>query len=156
MTAICEALIAIAKALPNLAIAYPVHPNPEVQATTARLLSGHERIHLIAPLDYDVFCALMATSRLILTDSGGIQEEAPSLHKPVLVLRDTSERPEAVAAGAARLVGTDPAIISAAALELLTDDEAYRRMTTASNPYGDGYTARRIVEHTLERSSSRS
>src|SRR5208283_4758535 len=147
---ICEALIDLTKRFENLAIIYPVHPNPDVRATVATVLAGHERIYLTDPLDYDVFCHLMASSRLILTDSGGIQEEAPSLDKPVLVLRETSERPEAVAAGAARLVGTDPSSIVAAATELLTDEEAYRKMAAVPNPFGDGYAARRIVEYLLK------
>jgi UDP-N-acetylglucosamine 2-epimerase (non-hydrolysing) len=113
------------------------------------VLAGHERIHLTDPLDYDVFCHLMASSRLILTDSGGIQEEAPSLDKPVLVLRDTSERPEAVEAGAARVVGTQRKAITAAAVELLTDPEVYAKMAGAINPYGDGYAAQRIVAHLM-------
>jgi UDP-N-acetylglucosamine 2-epimerase (non-hydrolysing) len=146
---ICEALIDLTDRFENLAIIYPVHPNPNVRATTAKLLAGRERIYLTEPLDYDVFCHLMAASRLILTDSGGIQEEAPSLNKPVLLLRDTSERPEAVEAGAVRVVGTATAAITAAALQLLTDDKAYDMMASAINPYGDGHSARRIVEHLL-------
>ncbi len=142
---ICEALIDLTKRFENLAIIYPVHPNPDVRATVATVLAGHERIYLTDPLDYDVFCRLMASSRLILTDSGGIQEEAPSLDKPVLVLRDTSERPEAVEAGAARVVGTRRKAITAAAVEILTDPEVYAKMAGAINPYGDGYAAQRIV-----------
>ncbi len=142
---ICEALIDLTKRFENLAIIYAVHPNPDVRATVATVLAGHERIYLTDPLDYDVFCRLMASSRLILTDSGGIQEEAPSLDKPVLVLRDTSERPEAVEAGAARVVGTRRKAITAAAVELLTDPEVYAKMAGAINPYGDGYAAQRIV-----------
>ena len=126
-----------------------MHPNPDVRATVATVLAGHERIYLTDPLDYDVFCHLMASSRLILTDSGGIQEEAPSLDKPVLVLRDTSERPEAVEAGAARVVGTQRKAITAAAVELLTDPEVYAKMAGAINPYGDGYAAQRIVAHLM-------
>jgi len=146
---ICEALIDLTKRFENLAIIYPVHPNPDVRATVATVLAGHERIYLTDPLDYDVFCHLMASSRLILTDSGGIQEEAPSLDKPVLVLRDTSERPEAVEAGAARVVGTQRKAITAAAVELLTDPEVYAKMAGAINPYGDGYAAQRIVAHLM-------
>ncbi len=146
---ICEALIDLTKRFENLAIIYPVHPNPDVRATVATVLAGHERIYLTDPLDYDVFCYLMASSRLILTDSGGIQEEAPSLDKPVLVLRDISERPEAVEAGAARVVGTQRKAITAAAVELLTDPEVYAKMAGAINPYGDGYAAQRIVAHLM-------
>ena len=146
---ICEALNDLTKRFENLAIIYPVHPNPDIRATVATLLAGHERIYLTDPLDYDVFCHLMASSRLILTDSGGIQEEAPSLDKPVLVLRDTSERPEAVEAGAARVVGTQRKAITAAAVELLTDPEVYAKMAGAINPYGDGYAAQRIVAHLM-------
>ena len=147
---ICRALIELTLKFPNLAIVFPVHFNPQVRETVSGFLDGRERIYLTDPLDYDVFCHLMAESRLILTDSGGIQEEAPSLDKPVLVLRETSERPEAVAAGAARLVGTDPSSIVAAATELLTDEEAYRKMAAVPNPFGDGYAARRIVEYLLQ------
>ncbi len=146
---ICEALIDLTRRFENLAIIYPVHPNPDVRATVATVLAGHERIYLTDPLDYDVFCHLMASSRLILTDSGGIQEEAPSLDKPVLVLRDNSERPEAVEAGAARVVGTQRKVITAAAVELLTDPEVYAKMAGAINPYGDGYAAQRIVAHLM-------
>ncbi len=146
---ICEALIDLTKWFEKLAIIYPVHPNPHVRATVATVLAGHERIYLTDPLDYDVFCHLMASSRLILTDSGGIQEEAPSLDKPVLVLRDTSERPEAVEAGAAQVVGTRREAITAAAVELLTDPDVYAKMAGAINPYGDGYAAQRIVAHLM-------
>src|SRR5271157_1110646 len=138
---ICEALIDLARQFRNLAIIYPVHPNPDVRATVATVLAGHERIYLTDPLDYDVFCHLMA--------SGGLQEEAPSLDKPVLVLRDTSERPEAVEAGAARVVGTQRKAITAAAVELLTDPDVYAKMAGAINPYGDGYAAQRIVAHLM-------
>jgi UDP-N-acetylglucosamine 2-epimerase (non-hydrolysing) len=146
---ICRALIDLTEIFPGITIVYPVHPNPHVRAATSELLEGRERIHLIDPLDYDAFCYLMAASRLILTDSGGIQEEAPSLDKPVLVLRDTSERPEAVEAGAVKVVGTDRATIVEAAVRLLSDPEEYRRMAAAPNPYGDGHAARRILARLL-------
>ena len=133
-----------------------MHPNPDVRATVAATLAGRERIYLTDPLDYDVFCHLMASSRLILTDSGGIQEEAPSLDKPVLVLRETSERPEAVEAGAARVVGTQREAITAAAIELLTDPKVYAKMAGAINPYGDGYAAERIVAHLMAHDPIRS
>src|SRR5439155_3170276 len=125
---------------------YPVHPNPHVRATAERVLGGASRVHLLPPLDYDVFCCLMNRSHLILTDSGGVQEEAPALNKPVLVLRDTSERPEAVAAGAAKVVGTRAEAVVAAASRLLTDATEYRRMAQAPSPYGDGRAAERLVE----------
>jgi UDP-N-acetylglucosamine 2-epimerase (non-hydrolysing) len=146
---ICRALLELSLRFPNLAIVFPVHFNPQVRAAVTGFLGGRERIYLTDPLDYDVFCHLMAESRLILTDSGGIQEEAPSLDKPVLVLRETSERPEAIQAGTARLVGTDTSSIVAAATELLTNQEEYRKMASAINPFGDGYAARRIVEYLL-------
>jgi len=148
---ICRALVDLTRIFPELAIIYPVHLNPQVRAATSELLAGRERIYLTAPLEYDVFCYLMAACRLILTDSGGIQEEAPSLNKPVLVLREISERPEAVAAGAVRLVGTDRSAIVEWAVRLLTDEGVYRGMAAAVNPYGDGYAARRIVHHLLPR-----
>jgi UDP-N-acetylglucosamine 2-epimerase (non-hydrolysing) len=129
-----------------VAAVYPVHPNPNVRATVERVLGGVERVHLLPPLDYDVFCYLMSASHLILTDSGGVQEEAPALDKPVLVLRDTSERPEAVAAGAAKVVGTRAEAIVEAAARLLSDPAEYRRMAAAPSPYGDGRAGERIVE----------
>lgn len=148
---ICRALVDLTRIFPELAIIYPVHLNPQVRAAVAQLLAGRERIYLTAPLEYDVFCYLMAACRLILTDSGGIQEEAPSLDKPVLVLRGTSERPEAVEAGAVRIVGTDRTTIVESAVQLLTDEGVYRRMAEAVNPYGDGSAASRIVHHLLSR-----
>ncbi len=144
LASICQALSQLSQQFPDIDIVYPVHPSPAVRSGTAEL-AGRERIHLLAPLDYDLFCCLMKESYLILTDSGGIQEEAPALHKPVLVLRDTSERPEAVAIGAARVVGTDPAVIVREAGRLLSDQTAYRRMAEAGSPYGDGRAAERIV-----------
>ncbi len=147
---ICEALIDLTKRFENLAIIYPVHPNPDVRATVATMLAGHERIDLTDPPDYDVFCHLMASSRLILTDSRGIREEPPSLDRPVLVRRDTSERPEAVTAGAARVVGTQRKAITAAAVELRTDPEAYAKRAGSIKPHGDGHTAQRIVAHRIE------
>jgi UDP-N-acetylglucosamine 2-epimerase (non-hydrolysing) len=146
LVGICEAVLELARRFPDVEVVYPVHPNPNVRATAERLLAGAERVHLLPPLDYDVFCHLMSASHLILTDSGGVQEEAPALNKPVLVLRDTSERPEAVAAGAARVVGTRAEAIVSAASRLLTDPAEYRRMAEAPSPYGDGRAAERIVE----------
>ncbi|MDP5138620.1 UDP-N-acetylglucosamine 2-epimerase (non-hydrolyzing), partial [Rheinheimera baltica] len=142
---ICQALVDTAKAYPDCQIVYPVHLNPNVQKPVNRILAGINNVHLIAPLDYLPFVYLMNRSYLILTDSGGIQEEAPSLGKPVLVMRDTTERPEAVAAGTVKLVGTDTAVIKAALAELLTSEQAYQAMSVAHNPYGDGQACSRII-----------
>ena len=141
---ICRALKEIANRYPEIAIVYPVHLNPNVQEPVRRILGDAPNIHLIEPLDYLPFVFLMSRSHLILTDSGGVQEEAPSLGKPVLVMRETTERPEAVEAGTVRLVGTDEEKILANVEELLTDDGAYREMARAINPYGDGKAAVRI------------
>jgi UDP-N-acetylglucosamine 2-epimerase (non-hydrolysing) len=127
-------------------IVYPVHLNPNVQEPVKRLLSDCPSVHLIEPLDYLPFVWLMDCSYLIITDSGGVQEEAPSLGKPVLVMRDTTERPEAVLSGTVRLVGTDRQRIVAEATELLCNQNAYDRMAQAHNPYGDGKAAKRIAE----------
>lgn len=143
---ICHALARLARRLPDLEIVYPVHLNPNVQEPVKRLLGGIPNIHLVAPLDYLPFVYLMDRSDLILTDSGGIQEEAPSLGKPVLVMRDTTERPEAVDAGTVRLVGTDAEQIYSNALRLLTNPAAYRAMALAGNPYGDGEACQRITK----------
>lgn len=143
---ICEALAAISREHPDVQIVYPVHLNPNVQEPVNRLLGECSNIHLIAPQDYLPFVYLMDRSYLILTDSGGVQEEAPSLGKPVLVMRDTTERPEAVAAGTVRLVGTDVERIVSSASELLTSTESYNAMSFAHNPYGDGKACQRIVE----------
>ena len=143
---ICQALRTVAEQQPDVDIVYPVHLNPNVREPVNRLLSGVNNIHLIAPLDYLPFVHLMSRAHIILTDSGGIQEEAPSLGKPVLVMRDTTERPEAVAAGTVKLVGTDTDTIVAELNRLLTDTEAYRAMSYAHNPYGDGQACTRIIE----------
>lgn len=143
---ICEALKRIATRYPELEIVYPVHLNPQVQDPVQRILGSLPNVHLLAPLDYVPFVALMDRSYLVLTDSGGVQEEAPSLGKPVLVMRDTTERPEAIAAGTVKLVGTDPAVIVDAVSGLLDNDEEYFRMSYAHNPYGDGKASGRIVE----------
>ncbi|MDR7119297.1 non-hydrolyzing UDP-N-acetylglucosamine 2-epimerase [Rheinheimera soli] len=142
---ICQALADTAIAFPDCQIVYPVHLNPNVQEPVNRLLAGIDNIYLISPLDYLPFVYLMNRSYLILTDSGGIQEEAPSLGKPVLVMRDTTERPEAITAGTVKLVGTDPLIIKSALTELLTSSEAYEAMSFAHNPYGDGKACSRII-----------
>ena len=130
---------------PELELVFPVHLNPVVRQVATAILGNMDRVHLIEPLDYEPFVNLMARCYLVLTDSGGIQEEAPGLGKPVLVLRNTTERPEAIAAGTVRLVGTDAEKIYQAATELIRDEEAYARMANAVNPYGDGQAARRIV-----------
>lgn len=144
---ICQALAEIASSRPDAEILYPVHLNPNVQEPVRRILGAGRigNIHLIEPVDYLPFVYLMNRSTLIITDSGGVQEEAPSLGKPVLVMRETTERPEAVAAGTVRLVGTDRPKIVAEAARLLDDTEAYRLMSLAHNPYGDGRAAERIA-----------
>jgi UDP-N-acetylglucosamine 2-epimerase (non-hydrolysing) len=142
---ICAALGRIADR-PDVEIVYPVHLNPNVRGPVEAQLSGRANVHLIAPQDYLPFVYLMMRSALILTDSGGVQEEAPSLGKPVLVMRDTTERPEAVVAGTVQLVGTDSDAIVAGAAVLLDDAAAYQRMSVAHNPYGDGNASARIVD----------
>jgi len=143
---ICHALAEIAEQQPNVEIIYPVHLNPNVQEPVKRILGGeiHKNIHLIEPLDYLPFVYLMNRSYLIITDSGGIQEEAPSLRKPVLVMRDTTERPEALDAGTVKLVGTDRNSILKETMLLLNDAEVYETMSMAHNPYGDGNAALKI------------
>lgn len=140
---ICEALIDIAKR-DDVHIVYPVHPNPNVQAAVRGQLGSHPNITLTEPMDYVPFVDLMRRAHLILTDSGGIQEEAPSLGKPVLVLRDKTERPEAVEAGTVKLVGTDPARIVVETARLLDCSDEYTRMSRTHNPYGDGHASQRI------------
>ena len=142
---ICDALRELVE-VRDIEIVYPVHPNPKVVSTVQRRLAGIPHIQLIQPLDYGRFVAAMKSCYLILTDSGGIQEEAPSLGRPVLVLRDTTERPEGVAAGTACLVGPHRRQIVERTLELLDDQNAYRRMARSSNPYGDGRAAERISD----------
>ena len=142
---ICEALLTTAKQFPDCQILYPVHLNPNVQEPVNRLLVNVGNIHLIEPQQYLPFIYLMTKAHIILTDSGGIQEEAPSLGKPVLVMRDTTERPEAVEAGTVKLVGTDTQTIVNELVKLLTDTEAYEAMSRAHNPYGDGLACKRIA-----------
>jgi UDP-N-acetylglucosamine 2-epimerase len=137
----------------DVEIVYPVHLNPNVRQVAEKVLGLHDAIHLIAPLDYLPFVHLMRRSDLIITDSGGVQEEAPSLGKPVLVTRDTTERPEAVEAGTVKLVGTDTAALVAEASILLDDRRAYEQMSFAHNPYGDGRAAERIVAALLHTAS---
>ncbi|MBN1918673.1 MAG: UDP-N-acetylglucosamine 2-epimerase (non-hydrolyzing) [Verrucomicrobia bacterium] len=140
-----QALRTIAVGRDDVAIVYPVHPNPNVRGAAHELLGGVPRVHLTGPLSYPDFVHAMKRATLILSDSGGVQEEAPSLDTPVLVLRDQTERPEAIEAGATELVGTDPARITAAVERLLGDAAAYARMAGAPNPYGDGHAAGRIA-----------
>ena len=146
MRAIFRAVRRIADEVPDIKVLYPVHMNPTIRALAQEILGGDERIRLIPPMDVVDFHNVLARSDLVMTDSGGIQEEAPSLGKPVLVLRDTTERPEGVAAGTLKLVGTDEETIYREAKRLLTDEAAYHRMSIASNPYGDGQACRRIAD----------
>ncbi|EGQ9809191.1 MULTISPECIES: non-hydrolyzing UDP-N-acetylglucosamine 2-epimerase [Vibrio] len=143
---ICEALAQTARQHPNVQILYPMHLNPNVREPVNRILGDVENVLLIEPQQYLPFIYLMSRSHIILTDSGGIQEEAPSLGKPVLVMRDTTERPEAVAAGTVKLVGTDVEKITASLDSLLNDEEAYKEMSFAHNPYGDGKACQRILD----------
>lgn len=143
---ICKALSALATANPDMHFIYPVHLNPNVQEPVKRLLGGAGNVHLIQPLGYEPFVFLMQQAYLVLTDSGGVQEEAPGLGKPVLVMRDTTERPEAIEAGTVRLVGTDAEVIVSAVQGLIDDAEQYEKMSRAHNPYGDGQASRRILE----------
>ncbi|HYQ85756.1 MAG TPA: UDP-N-acetylglucosamine 2-epimerase (non-hydrolyzing) [Bacteroidota bacterium] len=130
----------------DVELIYPVHPNPNVRKVANEILSGIPRVHLIEPMEYRPFVQLMNKCYLILTDSGGVQEEAPTLGKPVLVLRKTTERPEAIEAGTAKLVGTDERTILDTAQKLLSDSAEYKKMATRTNPYGDGKAAQRIVD----------
>mgnify|MGYP001582875313 CR=1 FL=1 len=143
MQSICRSLLALSKR-DDLEIVYPVHRNPNVSGPVEEHLDGQPGIHLLAPQDYLSFVYLMKRCSVLLTDSGGIQEEAPALGKPVLVMRDATERPEAVAAGTVRLVGTDAANIEREVATLLDDRQAYLRMSTSMNPYGDGTAAQQI------------
>jgi UDP-N-acetylglucosamine 2-epimerase (non-hydrolysing) len=141
---ICNALKEIAEKNSDVEIIYPVHLNPNVRKPVFELLSGLENIQLIEPVDYPSFCYLMDKAYILLTDSGGIQEEGPSLGKPVLVMRDTTERPEAIDAGTVKLVGTDRKIIVDSVQELLDDGDSYKKMSESHNPYGDGKACTRI------------
>jgi UDP-N-acetylglucosamine 2-epimerase (non-hydrolysing) len=143
---LCQALRDIADRNAEVEIVYPVHLNPNVRDPVGRILAEHPRVHLLEPLRYEQFVHLMAKAHLILTDSGGIQEEAPVLGKPTLVLRETTERPEAVESGTARLVGTDRGRIVAETERLLHDEASYRGMAQAGSPFGDGHAAERIVD----------
>jgi UDP-N-acetylglucosamine 2-epimerase (non-hydrolysing) len=145
MGAICRAVMAVVKEFDDVEFIIPVHPSPTVRATFERLRLMHDRVLLLPPLGYQRLVQEMVRSHLILTDSGGIQEEAPFLKKPVLVLRERTERPEAIELGVARLVGTDTGAIVSAVQELLTDPHAYAKMAAGGSPYGDGYAAGRIA-----------
>ncbi len=145
MEAIAEAIRQIA-ARPDVAVIFPVHLNPNVRKVMGAALEGLDNVALIEPLDYPHFAHLIAICDIMLTDSGGVQEEAPALGKPVLVMRETTERPEGVAAGTAKLVGTETAVIVTEIFNLLDDKASYEAMARAHNPFGDGQTARRIVE----------
>lgn len=147
---ICEALRQIATMNPDIQIVYPVHLNPNVQEPVNRLLNDLDNVSLIKPLEYLPFCYLMERATIILTDSGGIQEEAPSLAKPVLVMRETTERPEAVNAGTVRLVGTKIERIVSEVSLLLTNPAEYKRMSKAHNPYGDGLACERILDFLIK------
>lgn len=149
MRHVYQALRDIIAEFSDVEIVFPVHRNPKVREVVEAELGGCARVHLIEPLEYQPFANLLARSHLILTDSGGIQEEAPSLGKPVLVLRDTTERPEAIAAGTVKLVGTERDVVYAETKRLLSDQREYDRMSDSSNPYGDGLASRRIVRAIL-------
>lgn len=149
MRHVYKALQQLLQDFSDVEIVFPVHKNPKVREVVDQELGDNSRVHLIDPLDYEPFANLMHRSCLILTDSGGVQEEAPALGKPVLVLRDTTERPEAVEAGTVKLIGTDCQRVYEEAKLLLTDQQEYDRMASACNPYGDGEAARRIVEAIL-------
>jgi len=151
LESICHALRDLCECYDDIEIIYPVHPNPRVRETTSKLLAEVPNIHLIAPLEYLSFVHLMNAANFIITDSGGIQEEAPSLGKPVLVIREKTERPEAVEAGTVRLVGTSRERIVEQACELLDSEAAYNEMSRKHNPYGDGNACPRIADAILER-----
>lgn len=149
MRNVYRALRRLVETVPDTEVVFPVHRNPLVRQAVKEVLDGDPGIHLVDPMEYEPFTNLMARSAIILTDSGGIQEEAPSLGKPVLVLRDTTERPEAVASGTVKLVGTDEDKVYNTAYKLLTDEKAYKEMAESINPYGDGHTSERIVQAIL-------
>ena len=148
---ICESIRELAIKYPEINFIYPVHLNPNVQKPVNKILSNVSNIYLIEPLDYLPFVYLMSKSYLILTDSGGIQEEAPSLGKPVLVMRDTTERPEAVKAGTVKLVGTNKEKIIDEVSKLIEKKEEYKKMSQAYNPYGDGKSSKKIINFLKEK-----
>lgn len=141
-----RALKEIAEANPDVLVVFPVHPNPNVRAPVKKILGGAKRVVLVDPMDYRDFVKLLKSCSFIITDSGGIQEEAPSLRKPVLLMREVTERPEAVKAGAVKVVGTDRRRIVSAATDLLKSEKAYRKMLVKKNPYGDGHAAAKIMD----------
>ncbi len=149
LEAICRAVLRLAEEFPDVEVVYAVHKNPAVQEVVYRILGGHPSIHLTEPLDLKDMHNLMSRSYFVMTDSGGLQEEVPSMGKPVLVLRNVTERPEGVEAGTLKLAGTDEETIYAMAKELLCDAAAYQAMAQAKNPFGDGQASRRIIEHIL-------
>ncbi len=146
LAAVCAAVERLLAEFVDLEVLCPVHPNPNVEPVIRTRLGSHPRVQLVAPLGYIEFVRAMNRAEIILTDSGGIQEEAPSLRKPVLVLRNTTERPEAIEAGTTRLVGTHEDTIVNSVIELLTQPETYRRMANGKNPYGDGKASQRILD----------
>ncbi|EIT87392.1 UDP-N-acetylglucosamine 2-epimerase [Fictibacillus macauensis ZFHKF-1] len=150
MRNIFQSIMRLIEEYPNLHVIYPIHLNPVIRELAQEVFVGTSRIHLIEPLSVIDFHNFAARSMFIMTDSGGVQEEAPSLGKPVLVLRDTTERPEGIEAGTLKLVGTDAQVIYEAAKTLLSDSEAYNQMAQAANPYGDGHASKRIVEAILQ------
>jgi UDP-N-acetylglucosamine 2-epimerase (non-hydrolysing) len=156
LESICAAVRTLVEQFEDLEVVIPVHPNPQVKQVVVRKLLDLQRVHLIEPVDYVEFTNLMARAHIILTDSGGVQEEAPSLGKPVLVLREVTERPEGVEAGTAVIVGTDHDKIVRTASELLSSPEAYARMANAVSPYGDGRASERIADALRERFEARS
>ena len=149
MRQVYKALRKLVDEFADVEVVFPVHKNPKVREVVSQELGGLDKVYLIDPLDYEPFANLMHRSHLILTDSGGVQEEAPALGKPVLVLRDTTERPEAVAAGTVKLIGTDKDVVYNEAKLLLTDEAEYKKMAEASNPYGDGKASARIIQAIL-------
>jgi UDP-N-acetylglucosamine 2-epimerase (non-hydrolysing) len=146
LASICHALRAIVQADPTVVVVYPVHLNPNVDGPVRRILGAAPRVLLLPPVSYLQFVQLLDLAHVVLTDSGGVQEEAPTFRKPLLVMRDVTERPEGVAAGVARLVGTRTETIVTATMRLLADPAHYAAMASGSNPYGDGLAARRIVD----------
>lgn len=150
LSAICQAIKEIVTIYPDVCVVFSVHLNPEVRRTVNKLLDGEDRVFLVDPIDYEPFVQLMSRAHLILTDSGGIQEEAPSLGKPVLVLRELTERPEAVEAGTVKIVGREPDRIVSETIELIRNRTAYERMAQAINPYGDGQASKRITDIIIE------
>jgi UDP-N-acetylglucosamine 2-epimerase (non-hydrolysing) len=143
---LCQAIVDLALAFPETEFIYPVHLNPNVREPVFRILQGRQNLHLIEPLSYEPFVWAMDRAHFLLSDSGGVQEEAPHLGKPVLVMRDTTERPEAIAAGTSKLVGTDRDVIVREATRLLQDETAYRAMSQARNPFGDGHASEKIAD----------